>query len=173
MATNHKPRINGVDHAIWRRLKPIPFEVSFPEDKQDKKLPEKLEAELPGILHWMVEGCLKWQKEGLGHVSAIAEAVDEYRNEMSDIQMFLTECCEQDEDSSIPGAEFYQAYVRWCEINNERPRNNRNFGMFLAEAGLDKTRRASGILWLGQRLTKFGPLNGGEGYGSSSWRYDA
>lgn len=168
MATNHKPRISGMDLAIWRRIKLIPFEVSFPEDKQDKLLTDKLEAELPGILHWMVEGCLKWQKEGLGHVSAIAEAVDEYRNEMSDIQMFLTERCERDELSMIQGAEFYQAYVNWCEANNERPRNNRNFGMLLAEAGLDKARRASGNIWLGVRLMKFGAQNGREDYNSSS-----
>ena len=64
MATNHKPRIGGMDHAIWRRIKLIPFEVTFPEEKQDKRLPEKLDKELPGILAWMVEGCLRWQKEG-------------------------------------------------------------------------------------------------------------
>jgi putative DNA primase/helicase len=60
MATNHKPRIGGMDHAIWRRIKLIPFLQTFPDEKQDKKLGEKLEKEMPGILSWMVEGCLRW-----------------------------------------------------------------------------------------------------------------
>jgi len=57
MATNHKPRIGGTDHVIWRRIRLIPFQVTFPEGKQDKTLFAKLERELPGIFVWMVEGC--------------------------------------------------------------------------------------------------------------------
>ncbi|MDA3955460.1 phage/plasmid primase, P4 family, partial [Oceanispirochaeta sp.] len=45
MATNHKPRVSGMDLAIWRRIKLIPFEATFPEEKQDKKLTEKLNKE--------------------------------------------------------------------------------------------------------------------------------
>ena len=55
MATNHKPKIGGMDNAIWRRIRMVPFEVSFPENKQDRKLSKKLEKELPGILAWIVE----------------------------------------------------------------------------------------------------------------------
>jgi putative DNA primase/helicase len=67
LRTNHMPRISGVDHAIWRRLKPIPFNETIPEKEQDKKLGQKLLAELPGILAWAVRGCLDWQKNGLGN----------------------------------------------------------------------------------------------------------
>ncbi|MCZ6625864.1 MAG: phage/plasmid primase, P4 family, partial [Deltaproteobacteria bacterium] len=66
MAVNHKPVIRGTDSAIWRRIRLVPFTVTFPEDEQDKKLPEKLKAELPGIFNWTVQGCLAWQREGLG-----------------------------------------------------------------------------------------------------------
>ncbi len=50
LCTNHAPRVRGTDHAIWRRLKLVPFSVTIPDDKQDKALPDKLAAELPGIL---------------------------------------------------------------------------------------------------------------------------
>ena len=152
MATNHKPRISGMDFAIWRRIKLIPFEVSFPEEKQDKKLPEKLDKELPGILAWMVEGCLKWQKEGLGNPEAIQDATEEYRNQMSDIQMFLSECCEFDEESSVQSSILYQAYVSWCETNNERPRSHRSFSMMLSDSGMDKYKATSAMFWLGVRI---------------------
>ncbi len=52
--TNHKPLIRGTDHAIWRRVHLIPFEVTIPTDQQEKTLPNKLRAEFPGILAWCV-----------------------------------------------------------------------------------------------------------------------
>src|SRR3712207_8718225 len=42
LATNHKPEVRGTDHAIRRRIKLVPFEITIPEADQDKKLPEKL-----------------------------------------------------------------------------------------------------------------------------------
>src|SRR5215204_462053 len=49
LATNHRPEVRGTDHAIWRRIKLAPFEVTIPEAEQDKRLVEKLRKELPGI----------------------------------------------------------------------------------------------------------------------------
>ncbi|MBF9015167.1 MULTISPECIES: phage/plasmid primase, P4 family [unclassified Oceanispirochaeta] len=152
MATNHKPRIGGTDHAIWRRIKLIPFLVTIPEDKQDRKLPAKLEQELPGILAWMVEGCLRWQKEGLGSSEAVNEATDEYRSQMSDIQMFLSEKCEMVAESMTQSSILYGAYKTWCEKNNERAKSNRNFSMMLSELGMDKIRMSVGIFWIGIKL---------------------
>ena len=57
MITNHRPRVDGDDDAIWRRLRLIPFEQSF-EGREDHDLPAKLAAELPGILRWALGGCL-------------------------------------------------------------------------------------------------------------------
>lgn len=154
MATNHKPRVQGNDHAIWRRLRLIPFSKCFPEEKQDKKLPEKLKAESSGILRWMVEGCLKWQKEGLGSAMAINKATDEYRHEMSDIQMFLSDRCRKDEMNMVQSSILYGHYTDWCEKNKERPRSNRNFSIMLSESGMDKVRQSKGVQWLGISLKK-------------------
>lgn len=147
MATNHKPRVSGMDFAIWRRIKLIPFEATFPEDKQDRKLFSKLEKELPGILRWMVEGCIRWQKFGLGEVAVIDRATDEYKNQMSDIQMFLSDCCEKDENEMVQASVLYGAYKAWCEENNERARSNRNFAMLLSESRMGKVRTSKGNFW--------------------------
>ena len=64
LATNHKPEIRGSDYAIWRRIKLVPFDVTIPEEEQDRQLLSKLMTELDGILTWAVEGCLKWQRNG-------------------------------------------------------------------------------------------------------------
>jgi putative DNA primase/helicase len=57
MAVNHKPIVKGTDLGIWRRIRLIPFTETIAPADQDKQLPEKLRAELPGVLAWAVEGC--------------------------------------------------------------------------------------------------------------------
>src|SRR5262249_34700305 len=65
LVTNHRPKIRGTDEAIWRRIHLVPFTVTIPKSDRDKTLPEKLRAELPGILAWAVRGCLEWRVKGL------------------------------------------------------------------------------------------------------------
>jgi len=65
LAANHKPVVRGTDHAIWRRIKLVPFTVTIPDHQQDRDLPNKLKGELSGILNWAVMGCTEWQAEGL------------------------------------------------------------------------------------------------------------
>ncbi|MDE5861449.1 MAG: hypothetical protein K2H28_04570, partial [Ruminococcus sp.] len=89
MATNHKPTIRGTDLGIWRRIHIIPFSVTIPEQAVDRKLPHKLEEELPDILAWTVEGYKLWKMEGLRKPKVIEDAVEEYRNEMDVISAFL------------------------------------------------------------------------------------
>lgn len=74
LATNHKPEVRGTDHAIWRRLRLIPFDIVIPDAEQDKMLPKKLEAELKGILAAAVQGCLEWQRLGLGLPDEVKQA---------------------------------------------------------------------------------------------------
>ena len=57
LAVNDLPRVAGDSHAIWRRLRVIPF-VGHDRAAPTQALPTKLRAELPGILAWAVRGCL-------------------------------------------------------------------------------------------------------------------
>ena len=65
IAGNHKPTIRSIDEAMRRRLHLIPFTVTIPPERRDRKLTEKLLRERDGILAWAVEGCLDWQRMGL------------------------------------------------------------------------------------------------------------
>jgi phage/plasmid-associated DNA primase len=59
LGTNHTPLIRGTDNGIWRRVHLIPFDVQIPDEERDMRLPEKLGAELPGILAWVVAGAVE------------------------------------------------------------------------------------------------------------------
>ena len=86
IAVNNKPSIKGTDYGIWRRIKTVPFTVTIPESERDKTLPEKLLAELPGILNWAIQGCLEWQREDLGTPDEVTEATNEYRHDMDSLR---------------------------------------------------------------------------------------
>lgn len=157
MATNHKPRIRGTDPAIWSRLKLIPFDVSFPDDdpRQDKQLPKKLLAELPGILHWAVEGCLAWQRDGLGVPGEVQTATCKYREEMDVLAAFISECCVVKSFAKVAAKNLYKAYVEWCEETGEHPLAQRNFGIRLAERGFTSQKGTAGrYFWQGIGLRR-------------------
>ncbi len=49
LVTNHRPKVDGADDAIWRRIRLVPFEENF-EGREDKTLTATLHHELPCIL---------------------------------------------------------------------------------------------------------------------------
>ena len=134
-ATNHKPEIRGTDHAIWRRIKLIPFEVKIPEHDKDKELPEKLRTELSGILAWIVRGCLEWQRTGLGEPDEVAAATGQYREEMDALAGFIEDRCVVRPDAWARFSDLYASYKEWCEESNERPEKKRRFADSLTERG--------------------------------------
>lgn len=149
MATNHKPIIKGTDHGIWRRIRLVPFEVSIPEEEQDKELAEKLAMEMPGILNWALEGCLLWQKEGLGYPQAIKDATDGYRSEMDVISSFIEQSCYLGEEHKNACRPLYKIYQKWCDETGEYTMNERAFNRRMQEKGFERIRKNTGFHWLG------------------------
>ncbi len=110
---NTKPTISETTEGIWRRVRLVPFAVVIPEKDRDGKLPEKLRAELPGILAWAVRGCLAWQRDGLTAPDKVKDATKAYRDEQDDIGRFLAECCTIQDGLSTTAGAAYDAYKKW------------------------------------------------------------
>lgn len=138
--TNHKPVIKGVDEGIWRRIRLIPFNLQLPKEKRDKKLPEKLSLEMPGILNWAIEGCLKWQQSGLQDPAIVMKATGDYKEEMDILGPFMFECCFKREDVQIEAKELYEVYANWCFRNGEHQLKNRAFYRILETQGFKRER---------------------------------
>ncbi len=151
LAANHKPVIRGTDHAIWRRVRLVPFTVTIPDEEQDKDLPAKLKAELPGILRWAVEGCLAWQRDGLRPPEEVIKATASYREENDIVGQFVTENCIVSSGSKATAKALYAAYVAWADANGERPMTQNAFGRRLAERGFER-KKSGGIWWHGIEL---------------------
>jgi len=152
LSTNHKPIIRGTDTGIWRRIRLIPFGVTIPEEECDETLPEKLRAELPGILNWALEGCRDWLQNGLGMPEAVKEATRSYRDEMDILARFIEDSCIQHKNAFIPAADIYAAYRKWAEHNGERYETQTGFGKRLRERGFADERKSGKRGWVGISL---------------------
>ncbi|MDA1680327.1 MULTISPECIES: phage/plasmid primase, P4 family [Bacillus cereus group] len=138
--TNHKPVIKGVDEGIWRRIRLIPFNLQLPKEKRDKKLPEKLSLEMPGILNWAIEGCLKWQQSGLNDPAIVRKATGDYKEEMDILGPFMFECCFKRDDVQLEAKQLYETYANWCFRNGEHQLKNRAFYRILETQGFKRER---------------------------------
>jgi putative DNA primase/helicase len=113
LAANHKPQVRGTDHAIWRRIKLVPFTVTIPPREQDKALPAKLKKEQSGILAWLVAGCLDWQRHGLGEPDEVRQATTAYQAEQDVVQGFIDECCQVHPEAKANSSGLLTAYLAW------------------------------------------------------------
>jgi putative DNA primase/helicase len=106
----------------------------------DKQLPQKLLAELAGILRWAVEGCIDWQKVGLDPPKEVLAATAEYRDEMDVVGDFIAERCSLSPNARTLGSDLYAAYGRWCDERNEYKISFKAFGSSVERDGITKTK---------------------------------
>jgi putative DNA primase/helicase len=142
LSTNHLPNIEGIDRGLWRRLFLIPFTVTIPEPDQDRDLPDKLRAELPGILAWMVQGCLAWQRQGFDAPMSVQMATAEYHDETDLVGQFVAECLKPVTQGWVELQSVYAVYKSWCERNGYTPGGAQQLSQRLRDHGLTLTKDA-------------------------------
>jgi putative DNA primase/helicase len=122
----------GDDDGIWRRIKPVLFRKKVPDDKVDRRLPEKLRGEADGILAWLIEGVGAWLERGLDWPSSLKAVVDDYRKASSPFGDWLTERCVYGEAANgarTLSGDLHADYKEWCEAQgNDKPMSARAFG---------------------------------------------
>jgi len=157
LATNHKPEVRGTDHAIWRRLRLVPFTETIPEHEQDRELPNRLREEAPGILRWAVQGCLEYRERGLAAPQAVLAATEGYRREQDLLGDFLEERCVVGAGQWVWASELFKAWTTWCEENGEKSGTQKALGERLAERGFEPHKGTKGRrTWRGLGLATGG-----------------
>lgn len=149
LASNYKPIIKGTDDGIWRRIKLIPFRAKFEDKDKDLDLPQKLLAELPGILAWAVRGIERWREKGLGVPVEVTEATQDYRAEMDLLADFIAAKCKVSKKESVGGRALYKAYKAWCAAEDTKELSETSFSLKLSGKGFHKKRSSAGIMWVG------------------------
>lgn len=149
LGTNHLPQIRGTDQAIWNRLKLIPFAVTIDPSEADPHYPDKLKAELSGILNWALAGNQNWRSQGIGSNIDVEKSTNSHRAEMDILRHFLEECCVLKKNCRTAISKLYKAYTEWCNENNEIAFNTRRFRAALIERGFTQDKDDKERFWRG------------------------
>ena len=160
VAANHRPAVRGTDHAIWRRLKLIPFTVTITDDEKDQQLPEKLRAELPGILGWALHGCARWQHHGLTEPDIIRAATADYRAAEDSIAAFLSDQCLVAPEVWVFADDLYSRYKTWATHTGEHTHSQRQLGAILTGKGYERYRSGK---WRWRGIALAGPMDQAHG----------
>jgi putative DNA primase/helicase len=126
LQTNNKPVIREGTHAVWRRIRLVPFGVIIPDEEQDRLLTEKLRAEWPGILNWLVEGCLAWEAGGLQTPEEVENATQTYEDEQDLLGEFAEEILIFAPRTFVTRSAAWAAYVQWGQDHREKYLMDRN-----------------------------------------------
>jgi putative DNA primase/helicase len=152
LVSNHKPKVHNTDHAIWRRIKLVPFEVIIPADQQDADLRRRFVSDhAPAILAWLVRGGVEWHRDGLGSAAAVDLATAEYKSTQDTLGAFLDECTISVGPTKTKVGELFNVWRHWCERSNDRPGRQQDFKAALEDHGftLESYQNVKYVLGLG------------------------
>lgn len=111
-----------VEHtdAFYRRFLIIPFDVTIPEDEQDKRLHIKIiENELSGVFNWVLKGLYRLLNQGhFSKCEAAKRALDQYKTESNSIILFFEDNGYKNSPSDYELIkELYLEYRTYCNEN--------------------------------------------------------
>lgn len=122
-ATNNLPEIKTSSYkdnlAFFNRLILIPFQVSIPENYQDKNLIYKLLYEKDLIFSWAVDGLIRYIKNGFkfSECHASTSLLNSYMNNSNSMLSFINEMCLLDRNSYVHFDKLVGAYAEYCKNN--------------------------------------------------------
>jgi putative DNA primase/helicase len=145
--------LRSVDEAIRRRFNLIPFTVTIPPEERDPEFPEKLKAELPGILAWMIDGCTAWQRQGLQPPNIVTEATDAYLEAEDGVSSWIEEHCRRDPDGFATSTALFTSWSEWASKHGEYVGTVRKLVSTLESKGFQPMRKKSARGFQGLRIS--------------------
>lgn len=119
MSGNGKPKIDGTDNGIWRRMLVVHWDVTIPPERRREfdAFVADLLTERSGILNWLLEGARDYLENGLFIAEKVAAVTQDYREEMDPIGRFAQDCVRRRDGYRIKARVLYEAYKSWAAAN--------------------------------------------------------
>ena len=122
-SVNLLPRVDDTSTATERRILAVQFLNNYRENPnyELRSSVGLLAKELSGILNWMIEGAIKLAENKKFIITKEQiRMLDEYREENSSVEGFLSQCVILDSDKSIDTPTLYAEYKRWSATDGGR-----------------------------------------------------
>lgn len=160
-AANQLPEIDTDDQAFYRRILLCAFPETVPRDERDRRLDDKLQSELPGILNWALEGLQRLLTQNKFTADRIpGQTQDTWEKWANSISRFAKIGLEDADGDCVPKSDAYSAYVNYCETESIPLETQHKFTRKLKSQGIkDGRKRVKGKqkrVFLNVRLTDRG-----------------
>lgn len=152
LLTNHMPRIVGREHAIWRRLHRIDFDVRIRPEEKDRNLLFKLMEEREGILAWMAEGARDWHEQGLNPPDGVALRPTAAQAPLAPVEVFASIYVLAQPGVRTGAAELFDAYCAWSKANEQPITSRHEFGALLGRRGHGKKKSVGVMVYVDTAL---------------------
>ena len=135
--------------AYFRRLLIIAFNVTIPEEMQDKQLAQKIiNTELPGILNWVLEGLNRLLEQGnFTECKEVQDELQSYKIKSDSVKLFIED---QEYISSVearmPLQDLHAEYKNYCIRYEYKICTLNTFGERLRNAGFETDRVTKGVV---------------------------
>lgn len=116
---NRLPRNTEQTDAFFRRFHIVHFNVTIPEERQDKELHKKIiDKELSGVFNWMLEGLDRLiERKAFTESKTSKRILSEYRRASDSVLMFVEECCQVSTEYYTTIKDIYLHYKSYCIEN--------------------------------------------------------
>ena len=146
---NELPKEVEQTTAYFRRFLIIPFDITIPEEKQDKQIAQKIiRNELSGVFNWVLEGLkrLLHQKQ-FTRSEAVDNILERYMKESNSVILFLEEeGYRASLDEYVQLKDLYNEYKLFCYDGSYHPVSKRNFSERLRNVNVKTERKNYGMV---------------------------
>lgn len=121
-SANYPPRDKISDDAYYGRWLTFRVPNTIPREERDRKLRDKLEEEVPGILNWAIKGLERLEEQG--HFTGERtpdEVKDLWRRFGDPSAVAYHHCLEYEQGSFVWKDTFYDLVEEYCEAIGEKP----------------------------------------------------
>jgi putative DNA primase/helicase len=156
--TNHLPKVEGQDPGVWRRIFPVPFTVTVPEERRIKGYDKILVAmEGPGIFNWLVKGYqLYCENGGLFKSKLIVDETARYKDKEDLLGDFFEQYVVTGQTSDkIKRSDLFDSYMTWTNFGNGngKPFSKSKFNV-LVEGKLGSPIKGGDGVWMWSKVKK-------------------
>ncbi len=126
---NELPKDVEHTNAYFRRFLIIGFDVTIPENQQDKQLPQKIiNNELSGVFNWILQGLDRvLEQKNFSKCDAVENARSNYEKQSDSVKMFIDEFEYTTSTDYTTISTLYTQYKGFCIEDGFRPVNKSNF----------------------------------------------
>lgn len=132
MSGNGKPKFDGSDGGMERRLSIVEWSVTLPTEKHRdfEDVVSEIVAEGSGILNWLIAGALDFLNSGMVISEDVLKTTADHFAEMNPCQQFAGAHVRPDPGGpGVPAREMYNGYKLWCDANGKSKMYETKFGI--------------------------------------------